>query len=125
MLRILLVWLSIIPFAILNGGLRQEILIPLLGEKTAQPISGILLCGIIFIIAYLFLKVKYYSYKKCYFIGLIWMILTIGFETVFCLLQGDTLQKIINNYDITTGNLWIIIVIFTGFVPVLIRKRNE
>ena len=122
MLNIFLVWLAIIPLAILNGGLRQEILNPLLGEKIAQPISGILLCGIIFVVVYFFLKVKNWSYKKCCLVGLIWMGLTVCFETIFGMAIGESLQTLANAYNITTGNLWLIVVIFMGVVPALVKK---
>ena len=56
---------------ILNGGLRQEVLSPLLGETIARPISGVTGAAIIFLVAYIFLKVKDFSYKKCAFIGAI------------------------------------------------------
>ena len=125
MLRAIIVWITIVPLAILNGGLRQEVLSPLLGEGIARPISGILLCGIIFVVAYFFLKVKDWSYKKCWFVGLMWMLLTICFETIFGIAIGDSLQTIIDNYNITTGNLWLAVVIFTGFVPVLVKKIKQ
>ena len=32
-LKSMLVWLSIIPLAIANGALREELLIPLIGDK--------------------------------------------------------------------------------------------
>ena len=125
MLRAIIVWITIVPLAILNGGLRQEVLSPLLGEGIARPISGILLCGIIFVVAYFFLKVNDWSHKKCWFVGLMWMLLTICFETIFGIAIGDSLQTIIDNYNITTGNLWLAVVIFTGFVPVLVKKIKQ
>ena len=122
MLRALFIWLSIIPLAILNGGLRQEILTPLLGESLALLISGVVLCGIIFVIAFIFLKVSDWSYKKCWLLGLIWMLLTICFETIIGIFIGDSLQTIISNYDITAGNLWLVVVLFAGIVPVLVKR---
>ena len=53
------------------------------------------------------------------------MVLTICFETIFGLASGDSWQIIIDNYNITTGNLWLAIVIFTGFVPVLVKKIRK
>jgi len=125
MLRALFIWLSIIPLAILNGGLRQEVLAPLLGESIARPISGVLLCGIIFVVAFIFLKMNSWSYKKCWLLGLIWMLLTICVETIIGIVMGESLQTIISNYDITTGNLWLGIVLFTGLVPPLVKKIKK
>lgn len=50
----LLIWLSITPLAILNGGLREYILLPQLGA-IAFPISGLLLLLCIFIVSYIFI----------------------------------------------------------------------
>ena len=36
--------------------------------------------------------------------------------------MGIGLNEIINSYNITTGNLWLIVVIFIGIVPLLIAK---
>jgi hypothetical protein len=51
----ILIWLLIIPLAILNGGLRMEVLIPWLGESCAEPISGVILCLLIFIVSLIFI----------------------------------------------------------------------
>ena len=81
-----------------------------------------MLCGIIFIVAYFFLKLKDWSYKKCYLIGLIWLVLTICFETIFGLAIGESLNTIIDNYNISAGNLWLVVVVFTGFTPVIVKS---
>ena len=51
----ILVWLLIIPFAILNGGLRQYVLEPFLGVKVANPISCLILCCLAFIVSSIFI----------------------------------------------------------------------
>jgi lipopolysaccharide export LptBFGC system permease protein LptF len=55
LLKSMLIWISIIPLAILNGGLRQRILEPLFGGKIANPISGLILCILIFIVSLIFI----------------------------------------------------------------------
>ena len=51
----LLIWLAVIPLAILNGGLREKVIIPLIGAKYALPLSGVLLCLMMFILCYIFI----------------------------------------------------------------------
>lgn len=46
-----LIWVIIIPIAILNGGFREYVLVNLGG--LARPLSGIILSVCIFIVAYL------------------------------------------------------------------------
>lgn len=123
LLKSILVWLSIIPLAILNGGLRDSFITPLIGENFSRPISGFTLCCLIFIVSFIFVPRLGNGLKKTYIqMGILWILLTIIFETVFGLLQGNNFNEIINAYDLTTGDLWLIVVIFIGFVPYLTAK---
>ncbi len=122
----LLIWLAIIPFAILNGGLREKVLIPLIGAEYAFPISGLILCLLIFILCYTFIpRIGKGTTKTYWLIGLLWLLLTITFETVFGLISGNTLPELLKAYDITTGNLWLLVVLFTGIAPWLAAKIRK
>ena len=55
-------------------------------------------------------------------IDIIWVLLTIIFETILGLFMGNPFKEIINAYNITTGNLWLIVVVFMGIVPLLVAK---
>jgi hypothetical protein len=119
----ILIWLSIIPLAILNGGLREAFLTLRLGESCAQPISGIILLLLIFVVTFVFIPRIGKGTSETYWkIGGLWVALTVLFETVFGLATGDSVGKLLKAYDITTGNLWLIIVVFTGFAPWIIAK---
>jgi len=119
----ILIWLSIIPLAILNGALREAFLTSWLGESCAQPVSGIILCLLIFIVSFIFIPRIGKGEEKTYWkIGILWIVLTIVFETIFGLATGIGFSELLKAYDITTGNLWLIIVIFTGIVPWLTAK---
>lgn len=121
----LLIWLMIIPAAILNGGIREKILAPLLGSY-ALPVSGITLCLIIFLISLIFMPKIGKGSKKTYArIGLLWLILTVLFETALGLVLGQTIPEIMKAYDVTTGNLWLLVVLFIGFVPLLTSKTKK
>ena len=54
-LRSLFIWLCFIPVAILNGGLREYVLVKAIGEEWALPVSGIILSVCIFLITWLLL----------------------------------------------------------------------
>ena len=54
-LKSLLIWLCFIPLAILNGGLRDYVLVRIIGERWALPTSGILLSIVIYIVSWLLL----------------------------------------------------------------------
>jgi hypothetical protein len=119
----ILIWLSIVPLVILNGALRETFLTPWLGENNAQPISGIILCLLIFIVSLIFIPRIGKGEQKTYWkIGILWIVLTIVFETVLGLAMGNSFSELLRAYDITTGNLWLIIVIFIGIAPWLVAK---
>ena len=118
-----LIWLSIIPLAILNGILREFVIVPLIGIKYALPISGIILCLLIFIVSLIFIPKLGKGTKKTYWIiGGLWVVLTIFFETIMGLASGNNLSELIKAYDITTGNLWLLVVLFVGIAPWLIAR---
>ena len=55
LLKSFIVWICFIPVAILNGGLREYVLVKFIGEETALPVSGILLSVFIFLVTWLML----------------------------------------------------------------------
>jgi len=120
------IWLAIIPLAFLNGGLREMVINPLIGEKYGQSISGVLLCIIIFAVCWLCIpRIGTGTTKTYCIIGLWWILLTILFETGFGLLIGNTFTELLKAYDITTGNLWLLVVLFLGIAPWLSAKTKK
>jgi hypothetical protein len=120
-LKSLLVWLAIIPCAILNGGLRENVLVPLMGMKRALPLSGILLCALIFLVTWFLLPLLGPQSGKTYIlIGICWLGATVFFEYLMGLLNGTSSETMLQAYNITTGNLWLIVVLFTCIVPYLV-----
>ena len=122
----ILIWLAIIPLAIINGGLRDKILEPLIGSY-ALPASGIMLCAMIFIITWALLPRLGIGSQKTYIMtGLMWVLLTVFFE--FCmgiLVSGLPWSKLMDAYNITTGNLWVIVLAFTGLSPWITAKLRH
>ena len=121
----MLIWLSITPLAILNGGLREYVLLPRLGA-IAVPISGILLTLCIIVVSYIFLP-RLGSAKKSTYVkmGIIWLIATVVFEFMVGVVTKTPLSEMLRAYDFTTGNLWLFIVIFIGFVPTIVAKLKR
>ena len=125
-LRSLLVWVLIIPLAILNGGFRDKVLMSWLGEQAALPVSGILLCILILIVTVLLLHKLVKGDSKIYCtIGIVWVFFTIGVEFVIGSIMNNSIEEMLSAYDITTGNLWLLVVIFTGFSPWLSPKIRK
>jgi hypothetical protein len=122
----LLIWLAIVPLGILNGVLREMVINPMIGERYGLPLSGISLCLLIFVLCYFCIpKIGREKIKTYLIIGLWWVVLTVLFETCFGLLTGNTFTTLIKAYDITTGNLWLLVVLFTGIAPWLTAKIRK
>ena len=121
----LLIWLSITPLAILNGVLRESLLLPMFGAF-AYPISGVLLSLCIFIVSYIFIPRLGTANKQTYIqMGLVWVLATLIFETLYGLIMGNSLIEILEAYNVFTGNLWLFIVIFIGFTPAIIARIKK
>ncbi|MDR0333629.1 MAG: hypothetical protein LBI15_09215 [Dysgonamonadaceae bacterium] len=119
----ILIWLPIIPLAILNGGLRDMFLTPWLGESYSRPISGFILCLLIFVVSLIFIPRIGKGEEKTYWkIGVLWIVLTIIVEMILGLIMGISFREMLKAYDITTGNLWLIVVLFMGITPWLVAK---
>ena len=119
------IWLLIIPLAFINGAFREVFLENKIGIY-ANPISCVILCILAYLVSFIFVPRLGIGTCKVYLkMGLLWVILTVVFETILGFLMGNTFKEIINAYNITTGNFWLFVVIFIGFVPILVGKTKR
>ena len=115
------IWLLIIPLAIINGGLRENILIKL--GNIALPLSGIILSICIFVVAYLLIpKIKHCTPKDYIIFGVIWFILTNLFDLFMYISEGGGIEDLLHSYNFLEGNLWILVVITTLVSPIVVSK---
>ena len=121
-----MLWLAIMPCAMANGVLREIVTEPLLGTAIAQPLSGVLLCAMIFVIAYFFIpKIGKGTLATYILVGLIWFALTNLFDFSATLASGKPFSDFLAMFDITTGNLWSLVVIVCLVSPVLTAKIRK
>jgi hypothetical protein len=122
--KALAAWFFLVILAILNGTLRVKLLVPLMGEQWAQPLSGVMLSLIILLLAWLVLPwLGPRSNPSLWLIGFLWLGLTLIFEFVFGrLVAGKSWQELLAAYDITTGNLWLLVLVTTAVAPWLATK---
>ena len=119
-----LIWVMIIPIAILNGGFREYVLIKF-GEF-ARPLSGIILSACIFIVAYLLVPKIKNCVKRDYIIfGVMWFILTNLFDLTAYIKEGEGFAGLLHSYNIFTGNTWILVVLTALFAPMAVMKIRE
>jgi hypothetical protein len=124
--KAILIWLLITPLAILNGALRDFVTEPLLGG-IALPLSAVILSVMIFVMAYLLIpKIGKCTAIEYLLIGLAWFVLTNLFDlsmTIF--LENGSMADFLAMYDITTGNLWCVVVLVCLISPILVAKIRK
>ena len=120
----ILIWMLIIPLAILNGGLRENILNKL--GDIALPLSGVILSICILLVAFILIP-KINNCKKNDYIlfGIIWFVLTNLFDLSMYLSEGKGLIDLLKSYNFLSGNLWILVVVTTLVAPTLVAKIKK
>ena len=126
-IKISFLWLIILVLAFFNGGLREVVLIPSLGNPFALIISGLLLSTCILIVAYIFIpKLGTLKNIEYFFIGLYWLGLTLIFEFTFGLLiQHKTLEVMLEVYKFKDGNIWTIVLFVILIAPLIATKIQK
>ncbi|MBX7061545.1 MAG: hypothetical protein K1X52_07785 [Pyrinomonadaceae bacterium] len=125
LIRATIIWAVILVLAILNGVLREAVLFPSFGMQTGFIVSGIILCCMIFAIAYVSISwIASDSPKQQLLVGFLWLALTLSFEFSFGLSRGLSLDEILSAYSFRDGNLWPLVLLLTFFAPLLAAKAK-
>ena len=127
--RALLVWLALLVLAVLNGALRQALLIPRLGERAAHVVSTLLLSAIILGVARASLPwMRPTSARDAWLVGVLWLGLTVAFEFLGGhYLFGDPWERLLAAYNIAQGQVWVLVLVATLLAPALayaMRRRS-
>jgi len=116
------VWLVLVIAAILNGTLRNSFISPRAGEYAGHVISTIILVCVILVVTYLFLSVIKidYTVTDLLLVGALWLVMTVLFEFVFGhYVIGHPWAKLLADYNILEGRVWILVLIATFLAPLL------
>jgi hypothetical protein len=124
--KVILAWFVILLFAIANGGLREALLIPWLGEPIGMALSGLLLIMIVFILAALIVeRFGRGGITKFLAIGAAWLVMTVLFEVVLGrFIQGRPWSVIRDQYTFADGNLWPLVLLGVGLAPMTMAKAK-
>lgn len=125
--RALVVWVAMIVAESIHGVLRGIFLVPILGDLRARQIGVLVGSVLILLIAILSIKwINTVSFAQRIVIGMLWMLMTTGFEVVlgraFLRIGWD---RILSDYDVTHGGYMIFGLIVLVVSPVIaLRLRN-
>lgn len=119
-----LIWVLIIPLAILNGGLRERVLAKL--GAAALPLSGITLSILVFAVAFLLIpKIKGCRRRDYFLFGAVWFGLTNLFELVLFTGEGGGFAALLRAYRFWTGDLWALVALTTFFAPAAVMRVRK
>lgn len=119
--RVFALWAAIIPLAILNGIIRDAVLVRVLPQALARTLSGVLLCGII--LWYTFYAVRWLPARGAlgYLgVGCLWLVLTVLFEFLFGhFVAKKSLSQLLAPYTFRGGDIWVVVLLVVLLAPLI------
>jgi len=127
LLKALGLWFYFLLFAVLNGALREEVMVPLLGQRTAEPLSGVMLSLLIFVLSLVFIRSLHIATAaRAWLIGGFWLALTLTFELLFGhYVLGVSWDELLASFSPENGNLWLLVLFSTLCSPFLAGKTRS
>lgn len=127
LVKAMVLWLLLAVFAVLNGSLRQYLLVPLLGPSTGLRLSGAMLSVIILLLSWLTLSwygpLRSYQY---WLIGCVWLVMTLLFEFGFgYFIAHKSWAELLDAYNLSKGNLWSLVLLATLVSPRLAARLGR
>lgn len=124
MKRWILAWLGAPVLGIVNGGARDALYEETIGEKAAGVVStGTLLA---LLAGYMWLLERHWplrSQGEALSVGAAWAALTVLFESAFGhWVEGESWSVVLEHYDVTEGNAWIVVPLAMTAGPELMRR---
>ena len=127
--KYLAAWFPGVLIAIANGTLRQFVYVQFLDELRAHQLSAV--CFTLLFGAYVWLilpRLRLSSSGEAVRVGFTWLMATVAFEFLFGhFVMGHPWERLLHDYDIFEGRLWVIVLGWVTIAPVTIwriRHRN-
>jgi len=120
--RAAVIWFGIVLAAILNGTVRDLLLVPRLGDLVARAISCLTLTSAILLVTWISLPwIRPASMSDAWRIGLMWLAMTLIFEFgAGHYLFGTPWPSLLGDYNLLAGRLWVLVLIATLAAPALV-----
>jgi len=118
--RAILLWIAMIPLAILNGTVRVYWINPVIGEHAGHIVSSVTLSAIVFLLTWWFMRNTLPGPREAFLVGAGWVICTVLFEFVFGhYVMNHPWEKLLADYNVFRGRTWVLVLLAEFFSPVL------
>ena len=129
MKRSFAVWFAMLVTASINGAVREAWLIPSLGDSMGRAISTVMLSALVLLLTWSTIRwIAPRSKSEAWLIGGCWVALTLAFEFIAGhYLFGKPWSELTQDYDLSSGRIWILVLVTTAVAPRLfagLRERN-
>jgi hypothetical protein len=118
------VWVALAVLAVLNGAFREVVLIPRIGEYPGHVVSTLLLVALILAVsgAYFTTTGTAFSDTELLVVGVLWTLLTVGFEFLVGYAEGTPVSVTLGQYDVLAGQVWILVPLTLLVAPTLFGR---
>jgi hypothetical protein len=121
--RWIVAWVGASVLGIVNGAIRELAYKDRVGDSKANRISA---ATLIAMLALYFRALQrrwpLATRQDAMSIGAIWVALTVLFEFGFgYYVDGDSWEELLENYDVTEGNLWVLVLLWIAAGPAVVR----
>ena len=125
--RALVVWVGMLLIAIANGTFRVGVLELRMVEAAAHVTSTIMLC--LLILVYTWTTISWIappSLPQAIAVGILWVVLTVGFEFGFGLFVADRpWPELLAAYNVLQGRVWALVLITIALAPYLTARLQR
>jgi len=126
--RAAVVWLGLSILAVANGVFREAVISPHLGAQWGHVASTVLLCFMIFALAWFTLPwIGPRRGRDAFLVGALWLALTLAFEFLAGhYLFGHPWEKLLADYNVARGRVWPLVLAATLLSPwIAARVRGK
>ncbi|WP_435126538.1 hypothetical protein [Halobaculum sp. D14] len=115
------VWVVMAGIAVANGGLREIVLIPRVGDYAGHVLSTALLVAAILLVSGVYFSWTSIGYTRSelVLVGVVWTVLTVGFEFAVGYVEGTPVSVTLGQYDVLAGQVWIAVPVALLVSPLL------
>jgi hypothetical protein len=124
--RWLSAWLGLAALGVANGIVRELAYADAVGDHAAHQLSTFTLVAMI--AAYTWWLQRRWpltSKAEAVRVGALWVVMTVAFEFGFGhYVDGASWTTLLADYDVTRGNLWVLVLLTIGVAPAVTRRST-